>query len=338
MPLPDAILDAVRDAILAEAARRAPPTLRALAALEPGAVEPPPGLVKTLLAHRAALAGWLDAVVPASPAEASAAATFARDPAGFLSDRVLRWVQARNQFLPLGPGAAAELRRLHEGALRAAAAALRAEGDASALGAALAAIGSAHVAELGAFVRGLGAEAAPEAGLPLRDVVSSEYAPELQLSVLGLDPERLQEPILDLGCGREARLVRALRARGKDATGVDRIAEPGDGVRREGWLDTALPPGSLGTVVSHLGFSLHFLHHHLRPGGEAARYARRYMDVLRALRPGGVFAYAPGLPFVEEHLPEERWRVERQPVPAVSPAPGTRGLPWYASRVIRVGE
>ena len=120
--------------------------------------------------------------------------------------------------------------------------------------------------------------------------------------------------------------------------GIDRVAEPAEGILRADWLEVPLVPGSLGTALSHLGFSLHFLHHHLRPGGEAARYARRYMDVLRALRPGGVFAYAPGLPFVEEHLPPAAWRVERTPVPVPPPdLPGADALPWYAARVIRLG-
>ena len=97
-----------------------------------------------------------------------------------------------------------------------------------------------------------------------------------------------------------------------------------------------LPAGSLGTVLSHLGFSLHFLHHHLRPGDEALRYARRYMEVLRSLRPGGVFAYAPGLPFVEEHLDAGRWRLERTPLP-VPDAAVAPPVPWYSSRVRRLG-
>jgi hypothetical protein len=172
-------------------------------------------------------------------------------------------------------------------------------------------------------------------------VVSAEYAPDLQLEILGLDPDLLPEPVLDLGCGKEGRLVAALRARGKDARGVDRLAEPGPALSRGDWLDVPLAPGGFGAVLSHLGFSLHFLHHHLRQGGDAARYALRYMAVLRALRLGGVFAYAPGLPFVEEHLPPGVWRVERSPVPLpAGPDPltqrlSTGPLPWYACRVWR---
>jgi SAM-dependent methyltransferase len=184
-----------------------------------------------------------------------------------------------------------------------------------------------------------GPDAGGAPGPALREVVSAEYAPELQLRVLGLDADALPEPILDLGCGPGAALVRALRARGKDAAGIDWLAAPADGVRRASWLELPLAEGSLGTVISHLGFSLHFLHHHLRPGDEALRYARRYMEILRALRPGGLFAYAPGLPFVEAHLPATQWRVERTPVAIPRPpAPaGAPELPWYASRVVRLG-
>ena len=40
-----------------------------------------------------------------------------------------------------------------------------------------------------------------------------------------------------------------------------------------------------------------------------------YMEILEALRLGGAFHYVPALPFLEELLPAERFRVERQLLP-----------------------
>jgi hypothetical protein len=326
-------VESLRVALLAEAARRAPSSLEGLSG-------PPSGgltsvsleLAARLLASRADLLPWLEA----APAIPRVAAAWAADPAGHLAARTLRWLQGRSQFLPLDGPAEAALSALHRDALREGAAALRAARDPAGLAAALEAVLVRYVAGLAALAGGL--ERPADGGPALREVVAAEYDPALQLRVLGLDAARLAGPILDLGCGAEARLVRWLRARGLQAVGIDRMAEPAEGILRADWLDVPLVPGSLGTALSHLGFSLHFLHHHLRPGGEAARYARRYMDVLRALRPGGLFAYAPGLPFVEEHLPTEAWRVERTPVPAPPPdLPGADALPWYAARVIRLG-
>lgn len=145
-----------------------------------------------------------------------------------------------------------------------------------------------------------------------------EYDPEFQLKLWGIPPEkvreRLVEPVLDLGCGQQAALVRWLRERGVDAYGVDKLAEPGEFVQQGDWLDTPLEPGRWGTIISHMGFSNHFFHHHLRTDGHPERYARRFMDILRALKPGGRFLYAPGLPFFEPLLPEGWVEVVTRPI------------------------
>jgi hypothetical protein len=330
--MPDALdddLEGLRDALLAEAARRAPPDLRALAAPDPAAAALPPSLIARLHAERLSLADWLESTLP--PRRPGAG--WRADPAGFLADRVLRYLLARNQFLPLGAAQAAALEALHARALAAATDALRDAGSPPALAGGLGAVVAAYRDELAGFVAGLG----EDGEVPLCAVVSAEYTPALQLRVLGLDPAALLEPILDLGCGADAALVHALRAGGRDARGVDRLASPGEGISRADWLEAPLPPASLGAVISHLGFSLHFLHHHLRPGDEALRYARRYMEILRALRPGGLFAYAPGLPFVEAHLDTAEWAVERSPIQVAPPGPLAGAIPWYASRVTRRG-
>lgn len=325
-------LDAVRRAILAEAARLAPATLQALA--RPAAVAAPElrALAAALLPEREAVREWLEAAL----AWPRPGAGFEADPAGHLAARLAAALLERNQFLPIGAREEARLAAMVARGLGALADALADPGaGADALAVALAPAAEAFLADLAGFLAALGAGEADARAVPLREVVSAQYTPELQLRVLGLDPAALAAPVLDLGCGAEARLVRWLVARGVDARGVDRAAEPSDRVERGDWLSVPLAPASLGTIVSHLGFSLHFLHHHLRPGGEALRYARRYMDVLRALRPGGTFAYAPGLPFVEAHLPAAVWRVETSPVPAPPPAAGAAPLPWYACRVTR---
>ncbi len=68
-------------------------------------------------------------------------------------------------------------------------------------------------------------------------------------------------------------------------------------------------------AASHLGLSLHFLRHHLVDGPAAETlalaHARAFMRILTSLRPGGSFAYAPALPFVEELLPTSDYRCER---------------------------
>lgn len=125
----------------------------------------------------------------------------------------------------------------------------------------------------------------------------AEYSPSLQLGVLGLSPDTLLEPVLDVVCGPSAGLVRCLRAEGITALGIDRAAPDDVGVVAD-WLTFPYGTARWGTMVSHLGLSLHFLRHQLGCSSQvsdlATAHAEAYMRVLRSLRVGGEFAYAPG--------------------------------------------
>jgi SAM-dependent methyltransferase len=122
------------------------------------------------------------------------------------------------------------------------------------------------------------------------------------------------EPFVDLGAGKSATLVNHLREQGVAATGIDRLAVSPHVLAKD-WFEIRFEPNSLGTLVSHLAFSLHFLHHHWNPGDKAYAYAKKYMELLAALKPGGLFVYAPGLPFIETMLDAEQYRIERQALP-----------------------
>jgi len=251
----------------------------------------------------------------------------ARDPslARALSVRVLRVLQAKHQFLELDERAIDDL---HRRTLDAIAHALEHQRTTDALAPAIAQVLAAHQRAIAALL----------AHVPPREVVCSEYTPALQLSLLGLSANDLAEPILDLGCGENARLVEELRTQGKQAFGVDRVARASDHVFQTDWFAFKLEPGKWGTIVSHLGFTNHFLHHHLRGSDEAFRYARRYMEIVRSLAPNGLFAYTPGVPFVEQHLPSQGYEVKRRDVQVEPPswAKGRVELPTYACHVRRL--
>lgn len=173
--------------------------------------------------------------------------------------------------------------------------------------------------------------------------ISAEYSAELQVNLLGLDQPSPREPILDLGCGEHAHLVAHLRSRGLRAFGVDLAVAAADHLFPVDWFAFPLVPASWGTIVSHLGFAQQFLRQHLDPTGDAARYARRFMEILRALQPGGAFVYAPGLPFIEDLLPREKYLVYRKNVEGLTPDhPIEQALretlgtsPFYACRIER---
>jgi SAM-dependent methyltransferase len=329
---------ALRDRLLERGDGWAGSSVRDACACDPAFRRAAPTLLATLTEHGSALRPWLDAVL-ATPRGDGAWAT---DPAGFLARRTLSWLQQRNQFLDLGPGEGARLAAIYRAAWCDLRAHLTPGATAAGPRPALESMFAAHQRRLAAFLLALdAASVAPGPGFVFREAICAEYPAALQARLLNLDLAALPEPILDLGCGERARLVAALRALGKVAVGVDRLAAPGDGVIAADWLDFPLAPGIWGTIVSHLGFSLHFLHHHLRPGDGAARHARRYMAILRSLRPGGIFAYAPGLPFIEVLLPPSEYHLSRHPLPlAVTGTPGAAPSaatpPLHATLVTRL--
>ena len=175
-------------------------------------------------------------------------------------------------------------------------------------------------------------------------LVCAEYTSELQLGLLGIDPATLEPPILDLGCGTSAALVRHLREGGTTGViGLDPRAPEAIGFVRASWFEVSFPPATWRTLIAHQSFALHFLRAHLRSESAAARFAHKYLELLRSLQSGGRFFYAPGLPFVERHLDASEFRIARRPVPVASiPAAarelaaiyGPEGL--YAASVERV--
>jgi len=167
-----------------------------------------------------------------------------------------------------------------------------------------AAVFARHAAALATLFRGV-------LGENPREVTSATYSPELQLAVLGLSVDALREPILDVGCGEDAALVSFLRARGKNATGIDHRASIEGVATRADWLTFEYPTSRFGTIVSHLGFTLHFMHQEMKRSDLAFEYARAYMRIVRSLARGGTFAYVPGVPFIESMLPQTECVISR---------------------------
>lgn len=143
----------------------------------------------------------------------------------------------------------------------------------------------------------------------VKAVACSEYAPDLQLSLLHLNLNTLIQPVLDIGCGREMNLVNFLRDNGIEAYGIDRFTNENPYYIKSDWLEFNYEPAVWGTIISNLGFSNHFIHHNLRSDGNYREYAQKYMEILTALKSGGSFCYAPDLPFIEKHLDKQTYSI-----------------------------
>jgi hypothetical protein len=145
----------------------------------------------------------------------------------------------------------------------------------------------------------------------LNPVVCHEYSAEFQIEILHLKVEELMEPVLDIGCGRQGNLVKYLRAEGVEAYGFDRLHADLPFLTSADWLEFQYGASKWGTIISNLGFSNHFHHHHLREDGDFLKYAEKYIEILRSLKPGGCFHYAPGLPFIEQHLNQAEYQLSQ---------------------------
>ena len=282
-------------------------SLATLCARGPVREDPGEALAGHLWDHRDELSRWLHT-----------AATAGVDGPVIVAMRawLRRWLWSRNQFLTLDEQATAQLAALCHRAIHDSLAALAATADAGELRTRLGEVLAQLRAALAELVRA-------RLGDSPRDVTCGHYSPALQLEVLGLADTTLADPVLDIGCGVGAELVQALRSRGHDARGIDRDVPAALGESAD-WLRYPYGVDRWGTVISHLGFSLHFLHHHLAGQPSAYTHAEVYMQVLRSLAPGGVFAYAPGLPFIEAMLPRDRYRLTRVPLPAAHLTPTLR--------------
>ena len=147
-----------------------------------------------------------------------------------------------------------------------------------------------------------------------QSIVCAEYTPETQMSILCLSLPILIEPILNVGCGKNALLVRYLQNQGFDVYGLDRSVPPASYLNQLDWLHFTFQPDVWGTVISHLGFSNHFVHHHLRQDGDYLAYAQKYMEILRSLKKGGSFHYAPDLSFIETYLNPAEFTIHHHPI------------------------
>ena len=148
----------------------------------------------------------------------------------------------------------------------------------------------------------------------LKPVACAEYSATFQHDILCLNPSQLLEPILDIGCGKEGYLIKNLRKIGLEAYGIDRFTKKLPYTIEANWLEFDYGIKKWGTIISHLGFSNHFAHNHLRKDGNFTEYAQKYIDILNSLKTGGRFHYAPDLPFIEQYLGKDKFNIEKHKI------------------------
>jgi hypothetical protein len=244
-----------------------------------------------------------------------------------LSVRFVEYVHGKNQFLPLGSDDWPRLRSIFDEALSDVRAALDQSASVTEAAKRLGWVIDAHRTRLDEFLRSLCPEPERADDVLGTEPTSDEYSAELQVSVLRLELGDLMEPVLDVGCGTEARLVHYLRAHGLDAQGIDLVVPGAPPLVQADWMTYPYGVSRWGTVIAHMSFTNHFVFQDQCSEEQAEQYALTYMRILRSLKPGGAFHYAPAVPFMERLLPSQ-FLVTRHPVAALSgPEPGVDDQP-----------
>jgi hypothetical protein len=143
-------------------------------------------------------------------------------------------------------------------------------------------------------------------------VVCQEYSPELQLRLMRISLDAVRQPVLDIGCGRSALLVKYLRARHIDAFGRDRVLTQEASYLETGdWLTDGFGHLRWGTVISNMAFSNHFIYAQHYDEALRSKYAGRYRAILDSLQKGGSFTYGPSAPELEGELHGREYRIEK---------------------------
>lgn len=139
----------------------------------------------------------------------------------------------------------------------------------------------------------------------------STYSPEFILDILNVNADSIKGNILDIGCGKEATLVKYLSEKGLNAHGLDMECEDSNLTEQEDWLLKDYPENEYDLIVSNLAFSKKFNEANMEDNNdqECFEYAAAYMKILNSLKVGGAFHYVPAVTFIEELLPEDKFEV-----------------------------
>jgi hypothetical protein len=141
-------------------------------------------------------------------------------------------------------------------------------------------------------------------------IICEEYSAEFQLKILRVDADSVLQPVLDIGCGRNANLVNYLRQNNIEAFGIDRLVENETGyIVNADWLTYNFNSKKWGTIISNAAFSNHVMYTAKYEKDKLKDYLLKYNEIINSLKPGGEFIYAPGLPFIEERLDRRKYKI-----------------------------
>lgn len=139
----------------------------------------------------------------------------------------------------------------------------------------------------------------------------SEYSGLFQYRLLRLDEVNFREPIIDIGCGKNAELITYLKSKGyNNILGIDQYQSQNKEILCSNWLDYSFTPDSWNTVISHMAFSNHFRRSSILKDKMLADYKTKYYEILNAINISGLFIYTPSVRNIEDELDKKKYSIK----------------------------
>jgi len=142
--------------------------------------------------------------------------------------------------------------------------------------------------------------------------VCAEYSAEFQIDLLGIEINKIEQPVLDIGCGKAGSLVNFFISKNIKTFGIDRAVKNNANFLKTNWLEYNYGLEKWGTVISNISFSSHFLNHFLSNDNFVNDYSHTYINILKSLKKGGKFIYAPSLIMIENLLDTSLYEIIRE--------------------------
>jgi len=227
------------------------------------------------------------------------------DIAGFSARTFIRQVYSSNQYIQISDSAFTELKQIYRNTWQS----MKQAGDVRQV------MLDSHYPALAAWTadqyeRDTGCDDQEDDAVT--PVLCREYSADTQRSILHLEALDLSQPVLDIGCGEKGHLVRRLADLGIQAAGFDRsVLNSDETVQYGDWFAFDFREGVWGTVISNAALSNHIIHAVRFNTPLKEQYIQLFYTVLRSLKPGGVFCYAPDMPFLEEGLEQRFYSVQK---------------------------
>ena len=139
----------------------------------------------------------------------------------------------------------------------------------------------------------------------------SEYSYNLQVSILRINETNIREPIIDIGCGKHANLIKELEKRYNNVYGIDQYINDKSNVICENWFDFNFKSNTWGTIIAHMSFTNHYRRSISFSSPELNNYSNKYVEILESLKDGSYFIYTPSIPEVEDELDEDKFEIRK---------------------------